>query len=226
MNRRDEIEVSLRRVREELPERVTLIVVTKTFPVSDIKFLYELGERDFGENRDVEGAAKSAELPTDVNWHFQGRIQSNKLRSILTWADYIHSLDDLAHARKIETSAAQLNENQPKVTPKIFIQINLDDPSGVARNPERSGIAPNELRTFAEEISHFQNFEVVGVMGVAPLGEDPAPSFERLAVLSQELQQIIPTARSISAGMSGDYRIALRFGATHIRLGSSILGSR
>lgn len=221
MNRREELEQNLNQIRGDLPADVTLIVVTKTFPTSDAKLLYELGVRDFGENRDSEGATKSAELAEDANWHFQGGIQSNKLRSIISWADYIHSLDDLSHARKIDLLSEEL-----KLRPKVFLQINLDDFSDGSKNPQRSGVAPSELIAFASELAKFRNFETVGVMGVAPLGADPAPAFERLANLSQDLQAIIPTARSISAGMSGDYRIALQFGATHIRLGSSILGSR
>lgn len=221
MSRRDELELNLNQIRRELPQDVTLIVVTKTFPASDAKLLYEMGVRDFGENRDSEGSAKSAELPEDAKWHFQGGIQSNKLRSIISWADYIHSLDDQSHARKIDLLAEELN-----LRPKAFLQINLDDPSGGSNGGERSGVAPNEFKAFASELAQFRNFEIIGVMGVAPLGSDPAPSFEQLAKFSQDLQEIIPTARSISAGMSGDYRIALKFGATHIRLGSSILGSR
>lgn len=221
MNRREELEQNLNKIRGELSADVTLIVVTKTFPVSDAKLLYDLGVRDFGENRDSEGKAKSSELPEDAKWHFQGGIQSNKLRSIIAWADYIHSLDDPIHARKIDQLSGEL-----KVRPKVFLQINLDDISAGSRGAGRSGVAPSEFNSFASALAEYRNFEIVGVMGVAPLGSDPAPSFERLANLSRDLQSIIPSARSISAGMSGDYRIALQFGATHIRLGSSILGSR
>lgn len=221
MSRREEVESNLKEIRKDLPDGVTLIVVTKTFPVSDAKLLYELGERDFGENRDVEGAAKSEELPEDTNWHFQGGIQSNKLRSIIGWADYIHSLDNVNHARKIDVLSGELSRR-----PKVFLQINLDTQVEGSNNSGRSGVAPSEFMLFAAALSEFRNFEIAGVMGVAPIGKDPAPSFKLLSNLSQELQGLIPKARSISAGMSGDYRIALQFGATHIRLGSSILGSR
>ena len=101
MSRASEITLNLEKIRLTIPENVTLIVVTKTYPISDIEILYEAGIRDFGENRDHEGAIKAPQLPADANWHFQGQIQSNKLKSILRWADYIHSLDDLQHAKKM-----------------------------------------------------------------------------------------------------------------------------
>ncbi len=120
-DRKAEIARALHEVRKTLPEHVTLIVVTKTFPLSDVEILYELGERNFGENRDGEGREKSEALPDDAIWHFQGGVQSNKLRSIVGWSDYIHSLDDLSHAKKISELALQMDKQQ-----KCFIQINLD----------------------------------------------------------------------------------------------------
>ena len=218
MNRFDEISTSLAKVRSEIPDTVTLIVVTKTFPLSDLEILYELGERHFGENRDEEGRAKSAALPDDLNWHYQGRLQSQKLRSILEWADYIHSLDDLSHARKIARIAGEIGR-----IPKVFLQINLDAQD---RSPNRSGIDPREVGAAAKVLAELQNIEVLGVMGIGPLGQDPSPGFQLLSGLSRELQEIIPGARFISAGMSGDFQTAIALGATHVRIGSSILGSR
>ena len=117
--RKREIADALASVRSEIPQHVTLIVVTKTFPASDIEVLYGLCERNFGENRDFEGAEKSAQLPDGVQWHFQGGIQSNKLRSIVSWSDYIHSLDLVHHAEKISTIALDMKKKQ-----NCFIQIN------------------------------------------------------------------------------------------------------
>lgn len=216
MRRRDEIAKSLEEVRREIPSNVTLIVVTKTFPLSDVEILYELGERNFGENRDEEGALKSKGLNDDVLWHFQGGIQSKKIRSIVSWAYLIHSLDELSHARKIDEVSRAIGKRQ-----KLLIQINLDE-----GNEKRSGIDPIGFEEFASEILKFENLDLLGVMGVAPLGIDPTPSFALLQEKSMELRQMKPDALLISAGMSGDYPIALRFGATHIRIGSSILGSR
>lgn len=218
MERREEIRTALKRVRSDIPDYVSLIVVTKTFPVSDIEILYELGERNFGENRDEEGLEKSAILPKDSIWHFQGNLQSKKIRSIVSWADFIHSLDKTSHANKINEVAHSLGKVQ-----KVFIQINLDSRLG---SENRSGIDPNDFNQFLVELDSLKNIEIVGVMGVAPLGADPAPGFELLYKLSLKLQSIKPGATLISAGMSGDFPVALQFGATHIRIGSSILGTR
>jgi pyridoxal phosphate enzyme (YggS family) len=217
-SRKEEISSSLTRIRSDIPAVATLIVVTKTFPVSDIEILYQLGERNFGENRDEEGSEKSKALPEDAIWHFQGNLQSNKIRSIVGWADFIHSLDNQSHAKKINEAASSLGKSQ-----KVFLQVNLDSGTG---NENRSGIDPNNFEEFSEFLISLKNLELVGVMGVAPLGKDPAPGFELLYELSLSLRTKKSDATFISAGMSGDFPIALRFGATHIRIGSSILGSR
>lgn len=217
-SRKEEISSSLNRIRSDIPSSATLIVVTKTFPVSDVEILYELGERNFGENRDEEGNEKSEALPPDAIWHFQGNLQSNKIRSIVGWADFIHSLDNQSHAKKINEAASSLGKSQ-----KVFLQVNLDSGTG---NENRSGIDPNNFEEFSEFLISLNNLELVGVMGVAPLGKDPAPGFELLYELSLRLRTKKSSASFISAGMSGDYPVALRFGATHIRIGSSILGSR
>ncbi|MFM8965509.1 MAG: YggS family pyridoxal phosphate-dependent enzyme [Actinomycetota bacterium] len=217
-SRKEEISSSLNRIGSDIPSSATLIVVTKTFPVSDVEILYELGERNFGENRDEEGSEKSEALPPDAIWHFQGNLQSNKIRSLVGWADFIHSLDNQSHAKKINEAASSLGKSQ-----KVFLQVNLDSGTG---NENRSGIDPNNFEEFSEFLISLNNLELVGVMGVAPLGKDPAPGFELLYELSLRLRTKKSSASFISAGMSGDYPIALRFGATHIRIGSSILGSR
>ena len=218
IERKKEIADALTSVRAEIPQHVTLIVVTKTFPASDVEILYGLGERNFGENRDSEGAEKSALLPDDAQWHFQGGIQSNKLRSIVTWSDYIHSLDEVSHAEKISTLALEMNKKQ-----NCFIQINLDSDQ---RNETRSGIERSELTRFVDQISQFSGINIVGVMGVGPLNGDPRPAFVELQSASHELQKVVPGATFISGGMSGDFHLALEYGATHVRIGSSILGSR
>ncbi len=218
IERKKEIADALASVRAEIPQHVTLIVVTKTFPASDVEILYGLGERNFGENRDSEGAEKSALLPDDAQWHFQGGIQSNKLRSIVTWSDYIHSLDEVSHAEKISTLALEMNKKQ-----NCFIQINLDSDQ---RNETRSGIERSELTRFVDQISQFSGINIVGIMGVGPLNGDPRPAFVELQSASHELQKVVPGATFISGGMSGDFHIALEYGATHVRIGSSILGSR
>ncbi len=216
--RTEEISSRLVQLKSEIPSSVKLIVVTKTFPISDIEILYKLGVRDFGENRDEEGSIKSANLPEDTIWHFQGGIQSKKLKSIVRWSDFIHSLDSSQHAKKISELANSYGKVQ-----NVFIQVNLDDD---LRGENRSGVAPEQLLRFVEEIAALKAISIVGLMGVGPLGRDPRPGFELLQKLSQKLQEVVPRASFISAGMSNDYQIAIECGATHVRLGSSILGSR
>lgn len=218
LKRETELARNLQEVKSEIPADVTLIVVTKTFPISDVEILYRLGERNFGENRDEEGREKSNSIPNDAIWHYQGRVQGKKIKSLVNWSDYIHSLEDLSHARKINEIAQEVGKIQ-----KVFLQINLDEQE---RGDSRSGIDPNAMSAFVSEIISLSSIEIVGLMGIAPLNRDPRPSFEKLAKLSMALRQIVAKATYISAGMSGDYRQALEFGATHLRIGSSILGTR
>ena len=193
------------------PDEVTLIVVTKTFPASDVQILYDLGVRDFGENRDQEASVKSLELPDDCRWHFQGQIQSNKLKSIAEWADVLHSIDDISHARKLNSLVAEKD---------VFVQVSLDN------LPNRGGVLPNLLPDFLEEVSALANLNLRGLMAVAPLGEEPARAFSRLKELSDQVVRVHPKAHEISAGMSNDFEAAVAQGATHIRIGSQILGVR
>ena len=216
MNRRDEIAAALAAVKSKIPSEKTLIVVTKTFPLSDIEILYQLGERNFGGNRSEEAAPKSEALPADVTWHFQGQIQSKKISTIVTWADYIHSLDEFHHAEKISQKAEELSKVQ-----RVFLQVNLDDDPSA-----RGGVAPADLLPLAQSVLKLPAISIVGVMGIAPVNGDPARAFEQLQQSSHQLRGISPESTYISAGMSGDFEVALRFEATHIRIGSSILGTR
>ena len=193
------------------PEEITLIAVTKTFPVTDVKILYELGMRDFGENRDQEGSVKFSELPGDSNWHFQGQIQSNKLKSIAAWADVIHSIDDISHAKKLSSLVA---------SKEIFVQVSLDN------LPGRGGVNPEQLHDFLGEVTALANLNVRGLMAVAPLDEPPLEAFKRLKTLSETVIKTHPNTWEISAGMSNDFEAAISQGATHIRIGSQILGVR
>lgn len=220
--RREELSENLKRVRDEISEHLTLIVVTKTFPASDVEILYQLGQRDFAENRVQELIAKRDELQgrigTDVRWHYQGQIQSNKISALNRYADAIHSIDSDQHLEKFDRSR------------EILIQINLDRDGGKSEKG-RAGIAPERSVDFAAKaFSKFgENFK--GVMGVSPhhagvTTEEKRQGFTRLRKASEEILLIAPSASWISAGMSDDYKIAIAEGATHIRLGSSILGLR
>jgi len=214
MNRIEEISENLEIVRSKIAKvanhEVTLIAVTKTFPVTDAQILHDLGVRDFGENRDAEGAEKSAVVPG--TWHFQGQIQSNKLKSITSWASVIHSLDDPRHFEIIE-----------KVAPhrlQIFLQLSLDG------SDHRGGAALEKLLGLAELVENSPNHTLAGLMSVPPLGMDPDKAFAQLAAIRIDFLKLFPAAQYLSAGMSGDYELAISHGATHVRVGSSILGSR
>jgi pyridoxal phosphate enzyme (YggS family) len=214
MSRFDEVSANLEIVQSKIAavasHPVTLIAVTKTFPVSDAQILQQLGVTDFGENRDSEGAEKSQIVVG--KWHFQGQIQSNKLKSITSWASVIHSLDDPRHFEMIE-----------KVAPHpltIFLQVSLDGAH------HRGGAGVDQLYQLAEKVSASATHTLAGLMSVPPVGMDPEKAYSQLAVIRTEFMNRFPHAKSLSAGMSGDYETAISYGATHVRVGSSILGSR
>jgi len=224
MSRKDQILSNLESVKEKIsaaaqaagrsPSEITLIAVTKTFPVSDLEILYELGVRNFGENRDQEAAPKVSALPADIIWHFQGGIQSNKLKSISNWASVIHSVDKFKYAQMI----SQFSVGKTK---EIFIQVSLD-----TLPQSREGVDPADLMQLAEQIMSLPNLEVKGLMAVAPLDQPTEQAFVRLQQIQQKFIQLYPAAGSLSSGMSGDYELAISLGATHVRIGSSILGNR
>ena len=211
MTRLEELAANLASVQERITRSdVTLIVVTKTYPVSDVEILKELGVENFGENRTEEGEVKAAAVP--ATWHFQGGIQSRKLKDIVQWADVIHSLDSTEHALKL---------GQRAVRPmKVFLQLSLDG------DPERGGVVESELAALAEVVVAAPNLTLAGLMCVPPVSAIPAEAFSQIYSVHQRFLRDFPNAQSLSTGMSGDFEVAIDHGATHIRVGSSILGSR
>ena len=206
------------------PDSITLIAVTKNFPVSDLQILYDLGMRQFGENRDQEALTKVDELPADIDWHFQGQLQSNKLRSITSWAGTIHSLDQISHANKLAQIRAEKSIRAARL--KIFIQVNLDRVGIGTTKPSRGGVRPDELAHLTDQVLACQEIELLGLMAVAPLDGDPLVAFSKLSEIQQKWLHLAPAAHFLSCGMSGDFEAAILAGATHIRIGSSILGQR
>jgi pyridoxal phosphate enzyme (YggS family) len=217
--RKDEIAQNLQEVKERInraahsagrdPAAIELIVVTKTFPISDIEILLELGEVNFGENRDQEASPKA--LAVAATWHFQGQIQSNKIKSICEWADVIHSISSEKEILKFAQSPRKH---------QVFLQVSLDGELG------RGGTSRSDLAQLGDLVNQSNNLELLGLMAVAPLGVDPIKAFADLAQINQGFKSQFPNSKSLSAGMSGDFEAAIQFGATHIRVGSSILGSR
>ena len=199
-------------------EDVELIVVSKNHPASLVAELVQLGQEAFGENRDQEASKKAEELKNsgfDVQWHFVGQLQSNKVKSVLEYASVIHSIDR-------PSLVAELSKQLSKQNKQIdgFIELNLTDDLG------RGGVAPQDLLNLAEQVLAVEQINLLGVMAVAGLGKDPVEEFERAIGLSQQLQTLAPTATKLSMGMSEDFEVAIRLGATHIRVGSAITGPR
>lgn len=208
--------------RQERPPR--LIVVTKFHPAEDVRRLAALGVTDVGENRDQEAAAKAAALPgLDLRWHFIGQLQSNKAKSVVKYAHAVHSVDRPQLAAALAKAMAAEQERTGRAALDCYIQVNLDDDAAAGH---RGGAAPDDILGLADQVAGSAGLRLAGLMAVAPLGADPAPAFEKLAGLSARLTAVHPGATGISAGMSQDLEQAIRFGATHLRVGSDILGPR
>lgn len=200
------------------PAEVGLVVVTKYFPAADVRLLAGLGVAEVGENRHqeaVEKAAACADL--GLRWHFIGALQSNKAAAVAGYADVVESVD----RRKLVPALARGAAAAGRVV-ECLIQVSLDPPG----RPGRSGAGAEEVPALAEAVLAAPDLRLGGVMGVAPLGQDPGPAFARLAELAETVRGLDPSARVVSAGMSGDLEEAIRHGATHVRIGSAVLGPR
>jgi pyridoxal phosphate enzyme (YggS family) len=224
--REAELENGLRAVRTRIagacraadrdPGAVTLIVVTKTYPVSDVRILAGLGVRDLGESRDQEAAPKAAESAgLGLHWHFIGRLQSNKARSVARYAGAVHSIDRASSLAPLGRGAQEAGR-----VVRCFVQVSLDG------DPSRGGVLVEDVGALADQIAGQEGLDLAGVMAVAPLGVDPDPAFATLQEVSERLRETHPRASAISAGMSGDLEHALLHGATHLRVGSAVLGQR
>ncbi|WP_406460740.1 YggS family pyridoxal phosphate-dependent enzyme [Streptomyces sp. NBC_01622] len=233
-DRRDELAANLAKVEERIAaacaaagrkrEEVTLIVVTKTYPASDVRTLAELGVRHVAENRDQDAAPKAAEcadLP--LSWHFVGQLQTNKVRSVVGYADVVQSVDRArlvtALSKEAERSGRELG---------CLIQVALD--AGVSGRGERGGVGPGGVGELADLVAASPGLRLDGLMTVAPLTGEYAgrqqEAFGRLMDLSTDLRRAHPAANMVSAGMSADLEQAVAAGATHVRVGTAVLGVR
>lgn len=191
---------------------LTTIVVTKFHPASLVRELAALGVRHVGENRHQEASAKAEQLADlDLVWHFVGQLQSKKARQARSYARVFHSLDRNSVIDALSSAESVVDG---------FVQLNLTD------DPGRGGVQPSQLQGVAEHVMATEGIRLLGVMAVAPIGEEPRRAFERVRQASETLATIDPDARFISAGMSGDFRDAILEGATHLRIGSAITGNR
>ncbi|WP_030488969.1 YggS family pyridoxal phosphate-dependent enzyme [Micromonospora chokoriensis] len=233
-DRRAELAAGLAQVRSRIDDacaqagrdraEVTMIAVTKTYPASDVLALAGLGVTDMGENRDQEAAGKAAEVAAagvSPRWHFIGQLQRNKARSVVRYADVVHSVDSVRLARALATATVD------RPTPlDVLIQVSIDGDAA------RGGALPDSadpgagLEPVAESVADAPGLRLVGLMAVAPLGWEPERAFTRLAEVAETFRAVHPGATALSAGMSGDFDIAIRYGATHVRVGSALLGMR
>jgi pyridoxal phosphate enzyme (YggS family) len=227
--RATELSENLRRVDQRIAaacaasgrdrDGVTLIVVTKFFPASDVRLLHALGVRHVGENRHQEAAAKHEECrDLDLTWHFIGGLQSNKSAAVGGWADVVQSID---RARLLTGLSRAAHERDRLLD--VLVQVSLDEEE---TSGGRSGAAPEAVLPLATDVLAAPGLRLRGVMGVAPLGAEPAAAFGTLAEVSGEVRSVVADATWISAGMSGDLEQAIACGATHVRVGTAVLGNR
>ncbi|WP_328325604.1 MULTISPECIES: YggS family pyridoxal phosphate-dependent enzyme [unclassified Streptomyces] len=233
-DRKRELAANLARVEERIAsacasagrkrEEVTLIVVTKTYPASDVRLLSELGVRQVAENRDQDAAPKAAEcadLP--LSWHFVGQLQTNKVRSVASYADVVQSVDRARLVTSLSTAAVRADRELG-----CLVQVALDAEAG--GRGERGGVAPDGVGELADSVAGAPGLRLDGLMTVAPLAGPYAgrqqAAFERLMEISSRLRATHPAANMVSAGMSADLEEAVKAGATHVRVGTAVLGVR
>ncbi|GIF05764.1 YggS family pyridoxal phosphate-dependent enzyme [Actinoplanes siamensis] len=227
--RRAELAANLQQVRERIARAcaaadrpvgsVTLTAVTKTYPASDVLLLAGLGVTDVGENRDQDASGKAALVRAAgvrLRWHFIGQLQRNKAKSVAAYADVVESVDSLRLAAALDRAALSIRDEPLDV----LIQVSLDG------DPSRGGAVGDDLWRVSDAVASSDGLRLRGLMAVAPLGEDPDTAFARLSALAGRLVVDHPGATMLSAGMSGDLEAAVRHGATHVRIGTSLLGMR
>jgi hypothetical protein len=195
---------------------VTLIAITKTRPASDVRLLHSLGVSNFGENRDAEAAPKAAACAgLDVTWHFVGQLQSNKARSVARYAHVVHSVD---RPHLVSALGAAARAAGRELT--CLVQVSLDG------DPARGGVPPDGVPGIAEAVVAEPGLILGGVMAMAPLGVAAADAFAPLPDCAAAVRSVRAAATMISAGMSADLEAAIEAGATHVRIGTALLGAR
>jgi pyridoxal phosphate enzyme (YggS family) len=226
--RRAEVEANLANVRQRIDRacaasgrdagEITLVVVTKFFPASDVRLLAELGVRHVGENRHQEAVEKAAECADlDLSWHFIGALQSNKAAAVAAYADVVHSLDRPKLVAGLSRGAVDRGRDLD-----VLVQVSLDPPDAAGR----AGAPVDQVPALVDRVLEAEGLVLRGVMGVAPLDGDADRAFADLAAAAAAVRATAPSAGWISAGMSGDLEQAVRHGATHLRVGSAVLGPR
>jgi PLP dependent protein len=224
--RREELALRLAEVRGRIAKaceaagrdvsELTLIAVTKTKPASDVRLLSRLGVTDIGENRDAEAAPKAAECADlDLSWHFVGQLQTNKCASVARYASVVHSVD----RPRLVSALGKAARRAGRII-ECLVEVSLDG------DPARGGAVPDQVPALAEALAAEEGLVLGGVMAIAPLSMPPADAFARLLVSAAAVREVCPGAAVISAGMSGDLEAAVEAGATHLRIGTALLGDR
>lgn len=205
------------------PDEVRLLAVSKTWPAADVRALARLGQREFAENRVQELAGKVAELSgTDVDplrWHLVGQLQRNKAGQVARLGAVVQSVDRLPLVTALDRAAQQAQRRLD-----VHVQVDLGGPPG--RDGARGGAPPEEVPRLADAVAGTEGLHLLGLMAVAPRGEDPAPAFARLASLAARIQADHPGSRELSAGMSADLEAAVTADATVVRVGTALFGDR
>ncbi|MEU2245874.1 YggS family pyridoxal phosphate-dependent enzyme [Streptomyces sp. NPDC019224] len=232
--RKEQLAANLARVEERIAsacvaagrkrEEVTLIVVTKTYPASDVRILHELGVRQVAENRDQDAAPKAAACADlSLSWHFVGQLQTNKVRSVAGYADVVQSVDRTKLVTALSAAAGRGGRELG-----CLVQVALDAESG--ERGARGGVAPDGIEELADAVAAAPGLRLDGLMTVAPLSGPFAgrqrAAFDRLMEFSSRLRGNHPAANMVSAGMSADLEDAIAAGATHVRVGTAVLGVR
>ncbi|MEV0948763.1 YggS family pyridoxal phosphate-dependent enzyme [Rhodococcus sp. NPDC049939] len=236
MDRVGEIDAALKALRERLdaacraadrdPSEVSLLPVTKFFPESDVRILYDLGCRDFGESREQEATSKIRAFRAEVadqsvRWHMIGHLQRNKSRAVARWVYAIHSLDRerlVAALGRAATTALAAGERTEPI--RVLLQVSLDG------DPQRGGAAIADLEYLAEQVQSSPGLDYRGLMAVPPIDADPDAAFGQLQEIHARLLLEHPQATELSAGMTNDLEHAVRHGSTCVRVGTALLGSR
>ena len=214
------IKNNLQEIKNQLPEEVTLVAVSKTKPIADIQEAYDAGQRVFGENKIQEMVAKYDALPKDIQWHMIGHLQRNKVKYMAHFVDLIHGVDSFKTLVEINKQAKKHNR-----IIKCLLQAHI------AEESTKFGLSFNEITEIlaSEELKTLKNIEIVGLMGMATFTDDKPQiknEFSSLATLFKKLNTEYQTLSVLSMGMSGDFKIAIDAGSTMIRVGSSIFGHR
>ena len=215
---RERVAAACRAAGRDVAE-VRLLAVTKTFPASDAAILAGLGVRDFAENRDQEAGEKAPQVPG--RWHMVGRLQRNKARSVVRWADEVQSVDSVRLADALAKAVRAARDAGERTGPlDVLLQASIDG------DPARGGCPLDALADLAYGVTRSSDLQLCGIMAVAPLGMEPGRAFDRLASVAGELRAEFPTARELSCGMSNDLEEAIDYGSTCVRVGTALLGGR